>query len=350
MKKTALIIVMAIIATVLFPTAVLAYSDIPVSGDWECSYEVNEYGVGASGGTATVSLRVVNTHPTDDITYVSVTWGAGMASEYYEVKYVGGIAPGAGMYLDFDIPVEAEDAGIPNTLWVAMSNRGESNVDGIGAVTGIVFGPEPEYNASCEISTGTPTIDRGDAVRIAFGGSMTGNKAVDIKVYDQTGYLVFSMDNMDILYLGTKEYAPTTTTTYQFTCKVYKPGTDTLMNEVTSSSLTVTVNQPAEPEPEPEPEVEEAESEEPTLEPEVIEEREAATEPEITEETEETVSEENISLNNDAERTVIVQAQDTDNTQDSQNSIMMILLVLLILVFVVLAAILIFMVKNNRKR
>lgn len=359
MKKLVLIIVMAIAATVFFPTEALAYSDISVSGDWECSYEINEYGVGASGGTATVSLKVVNTHATDDITYVSVTWGAGMASEYYEVKNVGGIAPGAGMYIDFDIPVEAEDAGIGNTLWVAMSSRGASNVDGIGAVTGIVFGPEPEYTASCEISTGTTTIDRGDMVKIAFGGAMTGNKAVDIKVYDQTGYLIFSMDDMDILYLGSKEYAPTSTTTYQYTCKVYKPGTDTLMNEVTSSPLTVTVIQP-DPDPEPEPEPEEETpatepEEETTTEPEVTAEPEITSEPETSTEAAEAeveaeISEENLSLSSN-ERTVVVETNEQiDEPQNSQNTLMMILIVLLIMIFAALASLLIYMVKNNSKQ
>ena len=136
MKKTILIIVLIMIATVLFPTMALAFSDIPVSGDWECEYEVNEYGVGASGGTATISLRVTNTHSTDNINYVSLTWGAGMVSEFYQVKSVS-VAPGGSTDVSFSIPVAEEDAGIPNTLWVGMSNRGESNVDGIGAVTGI---------------------------------------------------------------------------------------------------------------------------------------------------------------------------------------------------------------------
>lgn len=340
MKKTVLIIVLVMISTVLFPTMALAFSDIPVSGEWECEYEVNEYGVGAGGGTATVSLRVTNTHSTDNINYVSLTWGAGMVSEFYQVKSVS-VAPGDSTDVSFSIPVAEEDAGIPNTLWVGMSNRGESNVDGIGAVTGIIFGPEPEYDASCEISTSTTTIHRGDTVKIAFGGAMTGNKAVDIKVYDQTGYMIFSMDNMDILYLGSKEYAPQSTTTYQFTCKVYKPGTDTLMNETVSSPLTVTVIQP-ELEEESEPE---EPAEETTPEPEAT----PQPEPEITSEPEET--QESVSLNNDVERTVIVETQkNTENTSNKTDTIMMVLIVLLVLVFVGLSAILIFMIKSNSKQ
>jgi hypothetical protein len=344
MIKTVLIIALAIIVSLLFPTAALAYSDIPVSGDWECEYEVNEYGVGASGGTATVSLRVTNTDPSDSITYVSVNWGAGSASEFYEVKSVS-VAPGSSRVVSFSIPVEAEDAGIPNTLWVAMTTRGESNVDGIGAVTGVVFGPAPVYDASCEISTSTTTINRGNTVKIAFSGAKTGNKPVDIRVYDQTGYLIFSMDNMDILYLGSKEYVPQSTTTYQYTCKIYKPGTDTLMNETVSSPLTVTVIQPAaEPEPEPEPAAEEAAAE--TAEeatPEPVPETTAATE--VIQETSDT----DISINQ--ERTIIVETQKENekNSQFNSDTLMMILIVMLVMVFAGLASVLIYMIKNNKK-
>lgn len=365
MKKTVLIIVLAMMVTALFPTAVLAYDAIGVTGTWECEYEIDEYGVGASGGTADVILRVTNTHPTDDILYVSVSWGAGSASEFYEEKRVT-IAPDDTEDVTFYIPVEEEDAGIPNTLWVGMTTRGSGSVEGIGAVTGIVFGPEPVYSSTCFISTSTPTINRGETVEIAFGGAPDGNKDVDIRVYDQDGYLVFSMDGMDILYLGKKEYAPQSTKTYQFTCEVYKPGSDTLIKEVVSDPLTVTVIQPTTPEPDPEPDPE-PETEEPTAEPaettpepEVTSEPVVTSEPEITEEAEvseeiidSTESEEDVSLNNNQERVVVVESQEIQSTQSNQNTsdtLMMILLVLLVLIFAGLAAVLIYMVKSNKKQ
>ena len=346
MKKTILLIVIAIITAALFPTEVFAYTEIGVTGDWTCEYEILDSGVRATGGTGTVRLKVTNTadsRSTDIINYVSVSYGAGSASEFYEVKSVT-IAPTRDMIIDFSIPIDGEDAGLPNTLWVAMSIRGENNVDGIGAKTGVVFGPEPVYDADVLISTSTTTINAGETVGIAYGGSNLGNKPVDIEVYDYMGSLVFSMDDMDILYLGKVDHTPTHTTTYRYTCKIYKPGTDILVKEVISDPLTITVIQPAvteepadDPTTEPEPEEETVEAvDDPTSEPEVTAELEITAEP-----TQEPVEQA-------AERAVVVETN-SDNNDSNTDALWVIIIALLAVIAIALTGIIIYMIKNSKR-
>ncbi len=58
------------------------------------------------------------------------------------------------------------------------------------------------YDADIHISTSTPTINQGETVGIAYGGSNLGSTAVDIVVFDQDGHMVFDHNDMDILYFG----------------------------------------------------------------------------------------------------------------------------------------------------
>lgn|GEM_PF-6614326 len=351
MKKTILIIVLAIIVAALFPTNALAYDSISASGDWEVSYEVNDYGVGASGGTGTLRLKVKNTAPSSStviINYVSVSFATGRASEFHQNKSVT-IAPTRDRILEFSIPIDASDSGVGLQLWVAMSTGDSDDVDGIGVENGVQFGPDPTYDASCEISTSTTTINRGEKVSIAFGGSCTGNRAVDIKLYDQSNNLIFTTDNMDILYLGKEEYTPTETTTYRFKAKIYKPGTDTLMKEVQSNSITVTVVQPT-----PEPTEAPTPTPEPTETPieeaaEVVAEEpgEETSEEETPEQSSELVEEE--VSETDQMPLVVDSSNEKNGSSGSNNMLSIVIIVLLSVITLSIIGIIVYLLKTNKR-
>ncbi len=357
MKKLVMIITMAMVMTVLLPVVALAYDPITATGNWEVEYEVNDYTVGSSGGTGILRLKVKNTEPsssTDIIRYVSISYATGTASEFYENRRVT-IAPTRDQIIDFSIPISEENAGLGLQLWVAMSTGGEDDVDGIGVKNGIMFGPPATYDATLDITTASTTINQGESIVINFGGANSGNKSVDIKVYDQTGAQIFETNNMDILYFGRKSYTPSSTTTYRYRTEIYRLGTDRLEKEITSNSITVTVIEPTpEPTATPTPEPAEVSTPEPTIEPTPVPTIEPSPElsaEELPELVEEELSAEALAAEPESsDESLIVGAENgsINNSSGSNNTLWIIAIAFLVLVAVLLVVLIVFLLKGKK--
>ena len=347
------VIIMA--ATVLLPVVALAddYEEITVTGNWEVEYEVDDFSVGSSGGTGVLRLKVKNTAAsasTDIINYVSISYATGRDSASHQTKSVT-IAPTRDRIMEFSIPIAASDAGLGLQLWVAMSTGDADDVDGIGVENGVMFGPPATYNATFDLNTSSRTINQGESIRINFSGVNTGNKPVDIKVFDQTGAQVFTADNMDILYIGHANYTPEHTTTYRFRAEVYRLGTDRLEKEVISSSITITVIEPtpeptATPTPEPAAEPEADPTPEPTETPVEV----PTATPALEVEAEVEVQEEAMSSEEENdEQLIVVGAGNADiGSSASDNMLQTVIIALLVLIAVLVAALMVYMLKAKK--